>query len=435
MQEQAEATQVYRKPTRVRWTIVSLLFLGTTICYLDRVNLSVAAPYVQDDLGLDNFQLGLILSGFFWTYAIFQLIGGYVVDRFGARLMYAASATWWSIFTAAAAVAQGFASLFGFRLLLGAGESPAYPSNAKAVSEWFPKQERSFATGIYDSGARAGSAATAPIVAALIALVGWRGAFLVTGLLGLLWAAAWAWFYRRPREHWRASEAEVEHIEAGQDREPAHERRPRIRWIDLLRYREVWGMVLGNFCVGFVVYWFVTWFPSYLVNERGFSLLQLGIFGALPPLFAIPTGWFGGFFADRLVRRGVGLTAVRKGCIVGGLIVSLAATLSLLAPSSAVAVTLLALSYGSLTFANASIWSLPADLAPTQGYVASLAGLMNFTGTLGGLVVSGAMGALLELTGGSYVLPMLTLGGVAILGALNYLLVIRRVAPLEAQSA
>ena len=130
MQEQAEATQVHRKPTRVRWTIVSLLFLGTTICYLDRVNLSVAAPYVQDDLGLDNFQLGLILSGFFWTYAIFQLVGGYVVDRFGARLMYAASAGWWSIFTAAAAVAQGFASLLGFRLLLGMGESPAYPSNA-----------------------------------------------------------------------------------------------------------------------------------------------------------------------------------------------------------------------------------------------------------------------------------------------------------------
>lgn len=233
--------------TRVRWGIVGMAFLGTTINYVDRANLAVAAPFISDDLKLGSFQTGLILSGFFWTYAIGQLLAGYLVDRFGARIMYTFSAVWWSVFTAATAIAQGFASLLGFRLLLGIGESPAYPSNVKATGEWFPKQERGLATGIYDSGARAGTAAAAPIVAGLIALMGWRGSFVVTGAVGLLWAAAWVWFYRRPRRHWMASEAEVEYIEAGQDHEPEGEEhrvseadeRSRIRWIDLLRYRAV----------------------------------------------------------------------------------------------------------------------------------------------------------------------------------------------------
>jgi MFS transporter, ACS family, D-galactonate transporter len=228
------------------------------------------------------------------------------------------------------------------------------------------------------------------------------------------------------------SEEEVEYIEAGQDREPSEDR-PRIRWIDLLRYRAVWGMILGNFCIGFVIYWFVTWFPSYLVDDRGFNLLQVGIYGALPALVAIPTGWLGGYVADRLVRSGVGLTTARKGCIVSGLLFSTVAALSLVTSSAILAIALLSLSYGSLTFANASVWSLPADLAPTQGHTASLAGLMNFAGNAAGIAVSTSVGALLALTGGSYVLPVLSAFGFAILGALVYLFVIRRVAPLEAR--
>jgi MFS transporter, ACS family, D-galactonate transporter len=423
-----------RKPiTNIRWWIIGMAFLGTSINYVDRANLGVAAPFIGKDLHLNSFQIGLVLSGFFWTYAIFQLAAGYLVDRFGARFMYAFSAVWWSVFTAATAVAQGFASLFGMRLLLGAGEAAAYPSNAKAVGEWFPKQERTLATSIYDSGARVGSAAAIPIVAALIAQVGWRGSFVVTGLMGLLWAVAWAWFYRRPRAHRMASQAELAYIEAGQDREAAGSQR-RIRWVDLLRYRPVWGMMIGNFCIAFVIYWFVTWFPSYLVEARGFNLLRLGIFGTIPALVAIPTGWLGGAVADRLVSRGMSLTAARKVCIIGGLLVSITVTLSLLASSAVVALALLSLSYGSLTFANASVWALPADLAPTRGHVASLAGLMNFAGNAAGVAVSTSVGALLQLTGGSYVFPLLLAGGFAVAGALNYAFVIRRVAPLEAQS-
>jgi MFS transporter, ACS family, D-galactonate transporter len=185
-----EHTQHRGPLTHVRWWIVGMAFLGTTINYVDRANLSVAAPFIRDELNLGSFEMGLVLSGFFWTYAVGQLLAGYLVDRFGARLMYAISSAWWSVFTAATAIAQGFASLLGLRLLLGAGESPAYPSNAKAVGEWFPKQERGLATGFYDSGARAGTAAAAPIVTGLIALIGWRDSFVATGFVGLLWAVA-----------------------------------------------------------------------------------------------------------------------------------------------------------------------------------------------------------------------------------------------------
>jgi nitrate/nitrite transporter NarK len=193
-------------------------------------------------------------------------------------------------------------------------------------------------------------------------------------------------------------------------------------------------MMIGNFCIAFVIYWFVTWFPSYLVEARGFNLLRLGIFGTIPALVAIPTGWLGGAVADRLVSRGMSLTAARKVCIIGGLLVSITVTLSLLASSAGVALALLSLSYGSLTFANASVWALPADLAPTRGHVASLAGLMNFAGNAAGVAVSTSVGALLQLTGGSYVFPLLLAGGFAVAGALNYAFVIRRVAPLEAES-
>jgi sugar phosphate permease len=245
------------------------------------------------------------------------------------------------------ALGRGFGSLFGLRLLLGVGESPAYPCNAKAVREWVPKQERGLATGIFDSGSRVGTALALPIVVVLIALVGWRGSFVLTGLLGVVWTAVWWLFYRRPQEHRLVSAEELAYIEAGQETvqdDPAA--RTRVRWIDLLRYRAVWGMVLGNFCIAFVIYWFVTWFPSYLVQGRGFDLPSLGLFGAIPALVAVPTGWFGGIAADALIRRGWDVTRARKTLIIGGLLLSTCIVLSLFTDSGAVAITLLSISYG-----------------------------------------------------------------------------------------
>lgn len=417
--------------SRMRWGIVFMAFLGTAINYVDRANLGVALPYVQKDLGLEPASMGAILGAFFWTYAIFQLPSGWFVDRVGPRIAYAAAVLWWSVFTAAGAAARGFASLFTFRLLLGAGEAPAYPCNAKIVSEWFPRSERAFATSIFDSGARVGTALSLPIVTTLVATLGWRTSFVVTGTLGIAWTLAWLRLYRHPREHQRVSVSELAHIE--RDLAPAQAQAEvdgrQLRWRDLFRYRTVWGMMLGFFCLNFVIYFFITWFPTYLIKARGFTLLKLGFLGTIPALAAIPSGYLGGWVSDALVRRGYRLTWARKIPIVAGMLTSSSIALAVLAPSAGWALALLSLSYASLTFAAASVWSLPADVAPTRRHVASLGGIQNFASNLAGICISTFVGVMLGKTGG-FVLPLLVAGGFSILGALSYLLIVGELGPL-----
>src|SRR4051794_16278282 len=204
--------------SRIRWLIVGLCFAGLTINYVDRANLSVALPKMSHDLGFGPGVEGLVLAAFFASYAVFQLPIGHLVDRVGARVMFAVAGLWWSVFTAATALVNSVVALLVCRLALGVGESGGYPASAKAVSEWFPVRERAFATSIYDSGARAGTALALPVVTALIAWLGWRASFAITGVLGLMWVVAWALFYRSPREHPASNEAEVEYIEQGGSR-------------------------------------------------------------------------------------------------------------------------------------------------------------------------------------------------------------------------
>jgi ACS family glucarate transporter-like MFS transporter len=159
--------------------------------------------------------MGLILGSFFWTYAVFQLPSGWFVDKLGPRIMYSVGVLWWSLFTALTALAAGFASLFALRLGLGIGESAAYPSNTKVVSRWFPVRERAFATSIFDSGSRVGTALSVPLVAFIIVAVGWRWSFVITGVIGALWVVLWLRHYRNPRQHPRASADEIDYIEQG----------------------------------------------------------------------------------------------------------------------------------------------------------------------------------------------------------------------------
>jgi ACS family D-galactonate transporter-like MFS transporter len=413
----------------VRWLIIFLAFLGTSVSYIDRANLGVAMPYLQQELGLRPSTAGLALGAFFWTYALGQLPSGWFVDRVGPRIAYTVAVVWWSAFTAATALVRGFTSLFGLRLLLGAGEAPAYPTNAKVVSEWFPRSERAFATSIFDSGARVGPALALPLVSTVIAHFGWRASFLATGALGLLWALFWYRVYRHPSEHPWVGETERAHIlderastGAGQG--------PTVRWRDLFRYRTVWGMMLGFFCLSFVIYFFITWFPSYLVKARGFTLLKMQLYGSIPALFAIPCGYLGGLFSDLLVRRGLGLTRARKIPIVGGMLLSSSIALAVIVPSAVVALALLSLCYGSLAFAAASVWSLPSDVAPTPGHVGSLGGIQNFASNLAGVSIAAFVGFMVERTGG-FVVPLVAAGGFSVLGALSYLVIVGPIEPLR----
>lgn len=410
--------------------MVFMAFSATAINYIDRANLGVAAPYIAKDLNLSPEATGALLGAFFWTYAAFQLPSGWFIDKVGARLAYAVAVVWWSLFTAAAALARGFSGLFGMRLLLGVGEAPAYPANAKIVSEWFPRGERALATSIFDSGNRVGTALSLPIVSAIIAQFGWRMSFVITGALGIVWTFFWLKIYRPPAEHPSITPEERAYIEADQPPRTEAGAGETVRWRDLFKYRTIWGMMLGFFCLNFVIYFFSTWFPTYLVKARGFDLKKMGFIGMIPALVAVFGGYLGGYVSDRLVRSGMRLSLARKIPLVGGMFLSSSIGLSVLVESTAAAIALMSLSYASLAFAAASIWALPADVAPTRDHVGSIGGIQNFASNLAGVCITTFVGVMLSRTGG-FVVPLVVAGGFSLLGAFSYLVIVPEIKPLE----
>ncbi|AXE96720.1 MFS transporter [Paraburkholderia terricola] len=409
--------------SNTRWTVIFLCFLANLVNYVDRANLAVAAPQIQRALGLGPTEMGLVLSGFFWTYALMQMPFGWFVDRVGARIALPLAVGWWSLFTMLTAVPTGIAGMFGCRLMLGAGEAGAYPSCVKLVSQWFEPRQRAFATAIYDSGSRVGSALSIPVVALIIGSFGWKAAFVITGALGFVWVVGWLLIYRDPSRAHRAGAVDSS-VQSG-----AAKRR-KITWRSLFTHRTLWGMMLGFFCLNFVIYFFITWFPSYLVQTHRFSLKSLGTLGMIPALVAIPSGWLGGFVSDSLVRRGWSLTAARKSCMVGGMLLSSVITLSAFTTNIYLVLAFFSVAYGSLAFAAASVLSLPNDVAPTPDHVASIGGIQNFASNLAGIVITTFTGFMVALTNGSFKVPLCVAGGSCLLGALSYLVIVGRIEPL-----
>jgi len=413
---------------KMRWVVIFLSFLAIAVNYIDRANLAVAAPEIEKALGIGPAEMGFILSGFFWTYALMQMPFGWFVDRVGARIALPLAVGWWSVFTALTAATSSVAGMFGCRLLLGVGEAGAYPSCAKLVSQWFPVKERALATSIFDSGSRVGSALSIPVVALIISSVGWKAAFVITGALGAVWILGWCVIYRNPGPHDTGSS------KAAANAPGVTRQRQRVTWGSLFRHRTLWGMMLGFFCLNFVIYFFITWFPSYLVQTRGFSLKSLGTLGMIPALISIPGGWLGGYVSDALFRRGWSLTAARKTCMVGGMLLSSVITLSAFTANVYLMLAFFGIAYGSLAFAAASIWSLPGDVAPTPDHVASIGGIQNFASNLAGIVITTFTGVMVAMTKGSFTIPLVVAGGFCFLGAFSYLVIVGRIEPLSIAS-
>ncbi|MDA3627476.1 MFS transporter [Saccharopolyspora sp. WRP15-2] len=402
---------------KVRYAILAVLFTGIAINYVDRATISVAMPFMSDELGLSDAVGGVVLSAFFWTYAAGQMPGGFLADRLGPRKMLLIASLLWGLSTMAMGLAWGVASLIVLRLVLGIGESPAFPASAQVVSRWFPRSERSFASATFNNGNPVGATLSVPLVALAIATLGWRWAFVLAGALGVVWALVWWKFYREPREHPRIGAAELAHIEHDQEAEvPPGEV---VSWGQLFRFRAVWAMMIGFFCVNFVAYFFITWFPTFLVKTYGLSLLKFGFYGMIPGIASMIGGWCGGLLSDHLVRRGVSLTVARKIPLVGGLLGTSVIALAVISPSMGVALTALSASYFCSTFAAASVWALPADFAPTPGHVGSLGGIQNTAANIAGIVSPILIGVITGLTS-SFALPLLIAGGVALTGAAVY---------------
>jgi ACS family D-galactonate transporter-like MFS transporter len=417
-----------RAMPKIRWLMIWLCFLANAIAYIDRTNIAVATPAIRAELGIQADVMGLVLSAFFWTYAFTQLPAGWFIDKVGVRLALTLAVGWWSLFTAATSLARGVAQFIGMRLMLGVGEAASNPSFAKVAFNWFPRRERGLACSIFNSGSTAGSALGTALVTWLIVLVGWRGSFIATGGLGVVWALAW-WFLYRDPERWRdAAPEQVDRLLA--ERGPPAAATVAISWFDLFRYRSVWGLMLGLFCLNFAIYFFITWFPSYLLQARGFSLAGLGTLGTLPALMGVMGNWVGGLTSDRLLRAGWSPTRARKTCLVGGMLMSSSIGLAAFVDSNWVCLALLTLAYFSLSFAGANCWTVVSEIAPTPAHVASIGGIQNCAGNLAGIILTTFTGVVLTLTSGSFLIPLAVAGGMCVVGALSYLFLLGKVEPL-----
>lgn len=301
------------KPTRVRYLVLALIFINIVINYMDRSNISVAASHMSKDLKLSTVQMGLIFSAFGWVYAALQIPSGYLVDRFKPRVVYACSLFIWSLATLLQSIVGGFGSLLGLRLSIGCFEAPVMPASNKVASSWFPTNERASAIAIYSSAQFVGLAFVSPLLFILEDKLGWKFLFILTGLVGIAWSIVWYALYRDPSKSKRINNAELNYIKEGGgivededvDNSTAKEK-SQFKFSDLkmmFSNRKLIGIYIGQFTISSTFWFFLTWFPTYLVEYRHLSFIKSGFVSSVPYLAAFCGVLVSGFVSDKLIKR------------------------------------------------------------------------------------------------------------------------------------
>ena len=394
--------------SRVRFSILVLLFFVTVLNCADRATLSIAGPDAAKQLGMSPIAVGIVFSAFGWAYVIFQIPGGLLLDRFGSKRVYACSIAAWSLFTllqAAAGYFHGTAAvvvLFTLIFLMGAAEAPAFPGNSRIVAAWFPSSERGTAAAIFNSAQYLATVLFAPFTGWITHAFGWRYVFLTMGTLGVLVIPVWWKVIYGPREHPRINAAELAHIEQGgglvdMDRKSGGGAGPSWHAVrQLLGNRMLVGVYVGQYCITTLTYFFLTWFPTYLVKARGLSILKAGFAAAVPALFGFCGGVLGGVFSDWLLRRGCSLAVARKTPIVIGMLLATSMMIC-----NYVHAVWIVLSVMSLAFFGKGIgslgWAVISDSSPKQSAGLS-AGLFNMFGNTAGITTPMVIGFVVGTT-------------------------------------
>ena len=417
--------------TRVRYAILALLFVGVVINYLDRANLALALPVIGVDLHLDAVQKGLILSAFGWSYVLMQIPGGIIIDRFGPRLTFAVSLFTWSVITMLQGLARNAAILIGFRVLLGITEAPAFPLNSRVVGTWFPSHERGFAIGVYTAGEFGGLAIFAPVLAIILSNWGWPAMFAICGGIGVLFAVVWFFAYRDPKQSRRVNQAEIDYIREGGGLVETVAASRRFSWADvveLLSHRQLWGIYIGQFAVGVTLWFFLTWFPSYLVTARHLSILHAGFYASIPYISAMLGVLFGGAFSDGLVRRGVSVAVARKTPVILGLLGASTIMVANYISDINVVIAVMAVAFFCQGMSNMS-WTLVSEMAPRE--LQGLTGaVFNFFANIPSIVTPLVIGFILAATN-SFNGALIFITIVDLIGVLSYIFVIGRVYRIE----
>src|SRR5438477_11285393 len=387
-----------RVPRR-RWGIAWLLGFGVLVNYFDRVNLSVSQAALHSEFGISTVIFGYLLSAYSWTYALLQMPSGLLLDRFGVRLVGRVSTVLWSIASFGAAISTGISGFFAARLLLGIGEAPTFPANAKAIGYWFPKQERSLATAIFDAAAKFASAIGVPLIGILLLHFGWRWSFAATGFISLLYFVLFYVFYRNPSEDKLLSDAERQFIAEGgaqkEDRARAAKGAP-LGY--LLRQRKVCGLALGFASYNYTFYLLLTWLPSYLSTAHHVDLLHSVLYTSVPWMFATITDLVvGGWLVDALVKRGWNAVRVRQVVLIGGTGLGLGILGAANAHGPVAALFWISISIGGLSAASPVGWSIPSLIAPRESVV-TLGGIMNFCNQLSAIAAPIATGYVVQAT-------------------------------------
>ena len=414
---------VSSRRSKARFVILALVAVGTTINYLDRSVMGVAAPSLSADLGFSAAVMGIVFSAFSWSYTAAQIPGGMFLDRFGTRLTYFLSLFVWSLFTLAHGLVSGLASLVGCRLGLGVAEAPCFPTNSRILCTWFPQHERARANSAYSVGQYFGLAFLSPLLFWVVDAFGWRAVFIAAGSVGILFAPVWYWMYRDPHQSRSANPAELRYISAGGGLGADAPRRP-FSWNDiwfLLKQRQILGASIGQFAGNSTLVFFLTWFPTYLATERQMDWLKVGMFAMLPYIAASFGVLIGGWVSDTLIKRTGSASIGRKLPIVAGLLLASTIVGANYVDNNVMVIGIMSLAFFGQGMVNLG-WTLISDVAP-KPLVGLTGGVFNFVTNLAGITTPIVIGFIVATTG-SFVGGLAFMGTLALIGALAYVFVL-----------
>jgi MFS family permease len=384
--------------------VLILLAFSIFLNYIDRGNLSIAAPLLKDELGLSASQLGILLSSFFWTYAVFQIVSGWLVDRFDVNWVIACGFFLWSTATAVTGLLHGFVTLLAVRLLLGMGESVAYPSYSKILARHFPEEQRGFANSVIVAGWACGPGMGMFLGGIMMARFGWRSFFIVLGLVSLIWL--WPWLKCMP------------HHQSAAPRDLAEA--PGI--FKIARLRSAWGTCAGLFCTNYFSYFFITWLPFYLIRERHFSMDKMATITGVSYLSSALSAVSCGKLSDRWIDAGATPTRVRKTFTGVGMTCAALSLLICVVAGPVLSMVMLVLATVSLGVCSSNLWAMTQTLAGPQA-AGRWTGLQNFVGNLAGIVAPALTGFVVDRTG-NFFWPFAITAAMALLGAISWVLVV-----------
>lgn len=413
--------------TRVRYTVLSMLLVATILNYVDRSALGIVAPGLSKSLALNKIQMGELFAVFGLAYSIALVPGGILADVLGSRVAYALSLVGWSFATLTQGFATGYHMLLGSRFAIGALEAPAFPSNARAVTLWFPAGERGFATSVYVMGQYIGTPLFTGLLLWISAEFGWRSVFFVTGGFGILFSLIWYKVYRDPSKHPRVNAAELKYINDG----AAVPKREKFNWrmaLKLLTYRQVLAICLGKFCNNSLLVFFTTWFMTYLVEARHMSMIKVGIFQALPFIGATLGILIAGYLSDFFIRRGVSLSAARKAPLIIGTLLGASIVLVNFVESNVGVIAILTVAFFAQGVGSMS-WAAVSEIAPRQ-YVGLTSSITSLAANIAAITTPLMIGYITQHTG-NFEWALNAMGAMCLVGTFSYTVLLGKLSRIE----